>query len=76
MEFFVCDRKNGESTAAEIENCLVPVEIAPSSGGGYKWYLPGPGQSVNSGGGFWYDIDVKLPAGLSGDKCVFKVRHE
>ena len=73
VEFFLCDRANGESTASELENCLVPVEIAPSSGSGYKWYLPGVGQSQNSNGGFWYDVDIKLPQGISGDKCLLKV---
>ena len=55
IEFFLCPRNDESWGAQEIEACLSPLEIAKSSGGGFKWMLPESGDPANpnSNGGYW-----------------------
>lgn len=56
-----------------LDACLVsyPVQLAD---GGYRFNLPDTGNSDYSGGGFWYNIDLKMPD-IECARCVLRWRY-
>jgi len=73
MEYRLCP--NAENMNSEqLQQCF-NSNILKLATGGARFELPAPGDSNGAefeGGGYWYNVDIVLPDGVTCDRCVMQ----
>ena len=72
VEFKLCSRET--TSANDLKSCL-DDNILQVTSGGSKFMLEDTHDSHYARGGYWYEIDVVLPASVTCTRCVLQWRY-